>query len=696
MPGEIIVAQALGFCFGVSRAVRLTEAAAAEGGVVSTWGPLIHNKMVTGRLEKMGVTAVLTLSDCVPGQTVVLRSHGVSPLERQALEQAGCRILDATCPHVARIHKHVRTLEAEGRRIFILGDKSHPEVRGTMGFCHEPVIVGDDKALYEYFSAYPEQAEQPAALISQTTARRDIWESCVQIFKNLCTNSKIIDTICNETSIRQKEAAYIAAQCDAMVIVGDGASSNTRKLADICRTSCLNVLLIERADDWRKGWLWDKKKVGLTAGASAPSWAIEEVYKTMTEDIKMETPEFEASNLNQNPVPAPEMPPQDADGEESFEAMLERSLRPINTGDKVTGVITAITSTEVHVDLGAKHAGYILLSELTDDPDVKPEDTVRVGQSIETCVVRVNDAEGIIALSKRRLDAIGGWDAVEQACEENVIMMGTVTEENKGGIVVTVKGVRVFVPASLTGLPKDAPMSQLLKKRVKLIVTEVNRARRRVVGSIRAALNEERRTLADKVWKEIEIGKRYEGVVKSLTSFGCFVDIGGVDGMVHISELTWSRIKHPSEAVSLGETVNVYVIGFDAEKKKISLGRKNPDENPWQKFIGVYRAGDTVNVQVVKLMPFGAFAEVMPGVDGLIHIGQIADRRIDKPGDVLSEGERVDVKIVDIDYENKKISLSIRALLEPEISNEENQAENALEPDEIVAVANADAAETAE
>lgn len=350
--------------------------------------------------------------------------------------------------------------------------------------------------------------------------------------------------------------------------------------------------------------------------------------------------------------------------EESFADMLEKSIRTLNTGDKVTGVVTGITPTEIYVDLGTKHAGYIPVSELTDDPSAKVEDLVHVGDEIETYVMRVNDQEGVITLSKKRLDTVKSWDDVEQARENRTTVEGIVTEENKGGVVVNLKGVRVFVPASQTGLPRETPMSQLLKQKVRLRITEVNRSRHRVVGSIRAVAAEERAEKAAQVWAEIEVGKRYTGVVKSLTSYGAFVDIGGVDGMVHISELSWSRIKHPSEVVNVGDTVEVYVISFDTEKKKISLGMKDHSQDPWTVFTGKYQPGDVANVKVVKLMTFGAFAEIVPGVDGLIHISQIADHRIDKPGDVLSEGQMVDVKITDIDYNNKKVSLSIRAVLE--------------------------------
>ena len=351
---------------------------------------------------------------------------------------------------------------------------------------------------------------------------------------------------------------------------------------------------------------------------------------------------------------------------ESFEELLEKSFKTLNTGDKVTGVVTAIGTTEVQVDVGCKQAGYIPVSELSNDPDVKPEDVVKVGDEIEAYVVRVNDVEGYATLSKKRLDAVKLWEDIETAVEDKTVLEGIVTEVNKGGIVVSVKGVRVFVPASQSGMPKDSDLGQMVKQKVKLRVTEVNRARRRVVGSIKSVLNEERQAAQAAIWENIEVGKHYDGVVKSMTSYGVFVDIGGVDGMVHISELSWSRIKNPAEVVSIGDHLDVYVISFDPEKRKISLGVKDRTQNPWDVFMNTYKVGDVANVRIVKLMTFGAFAEVVPGVDGLIHISQIADRRIDKPSDVLTEGQMVDAKITAIDEEKKKISLSIRALLNEE------------------------------
>ena len=351
--------------------------------------------------------------------------------------------------------------------------------------------------------------------------------------------------------------------------------------------------------------------------------------------------------------------------EESFEEMLEKSIITLHTGQRITGIVTSITSTEVSVDLGTKQSGYIPISEFTDDQNSNIEDIVKIGDSIESFVMRVNDVEGMVMLSKKRLDAMRNWTEIETAKDERIVVEGIVSEENKGGVVVNIKGIRVFIPASQTGLPKSAAMTDLVKKSVRLVITEVNQSRRRVVGSIRAVQAEERREKSQRLWGEIEVGKQYDGVVKSMTSYGVFVDIGGVDGMIHISELSWTRIKQPSEVMSVGDEVSVYVLSFDKDNKKISLGYKKAEDNPWTKFTTQYSVGDIANVKIVKMMPFGAFAEICPGVDGLIHISQITDHRIGLPSEVLSDEQLVDVKITEIDYERKKVSLSIRALIAP-------------------------------
>ena len=361
--------------------------------------------------------------------------------------------------------------------------------------------------------------------------------------------------------------------------------------------------------------------------------------------------------------------------EENFAELLEQSIKTLNTGDKVTGVVTGIGNTEVQVDLGTKHAGYIPYDEVSADPSVKPEDILHVGDEIEVFVVRVNDQEGTVQLSKKKLDGMKVWDEMATFVEEKTTVEGVITEENKGGLVANVKGVRVFIPASQSGIAKGGDMTGQVGKTVKLKVTEVNRARRRVIGSIRAVSSEERKAAQEKIWSNIEVGAKYHGTVKSLTSYGAFVDIGGVDGMVHVSELSWNRIKNPAEVVKVGDEIDVYVISFDPEKHKISLGYKTTEMNPWNQFMTGYSVGDVVTAKVVKMMTFGAFAQILPGVDGLIHISQIANKRIGKPEDVLTEGQEVQVKITEVDAENKRISLSIRALLEEASEAEEAEAE---------------------
>ena len=408
----------------------------------------------------------------------------------------------------------------------------------------------------------------------------------------------------------------------------------------ICREHCERVVLVDNASELDAGYFRGVSDVGITAGASTPAWIIKEVNKTMSEITNVEAVQ-----------------------EENFAELLEQSIKTLNTGDKVVGTVTGISNTEVQVDLGTKHAGYIPYDEVSADSSVKPEDVLKVGDEIEVFVVRVNDQEGTVQLSKKKLDGLKVWDDMAGYVENKTTIDAVITEENKGGLVANVKGVRVFIPASQSGIAKGGDMAAMVGKPVQLKITEVNRARRRAIGSIRAVTSEQRKAAQEKIWSEIEVGKQYHGTVKSLTSYGAFVDIGGVDGMVHVSELSWNRIKTPADVVKVGDEIDVYVISFDPEKHKISLGYKTAEMNPWNQFMSKYSVGDVVEAKIVKLMTFGAFAEILPGVDGLIHISQIADRRIGKPEDVLSEGQVVQVKITDI-AENKRISLSIRALLE--------------------------------
>ena len=639
---QVILAESAGFCYGVKRAVELAQKTAEETQGCWMLGDLIHNTHVVNDLAARGVRKTDRPETLAAGDTVVIRSHGELKSVLDGLAARGVRCVNATCPNVVHIQELVSQAEQEGRQVVIIGEPHHPEVMGLASWCVHPLVFQGPEAVAEWVKNGDFQPEMPVSIVAQTTCIRELFESSCKILKKECTNVKIFDTICNATHKRQSEAADIAAKVDVMVVVGDRKSANTKHLTEICSERCPVVCQIERAEELKGDFLNGCSVAGLTAGASTPAGIIKEVYTRMSDEIK----NVEAT-------------------EESFEEMLEKSFKTLNTGEKVTGIVTAIGPTEVQVDLGCKQAGYINIDELSADPSVKPEDVVKVGDEIETYIIRVNDVEGYAMLSKKRLDAVKVWEDIEKAREEKTTLEGKVTEENKGGIVVNVKGVRVFVPASQSGLPRGAELSALIGQTVSLRITEVNRARRRVVGSIKAVTYEARQAAQAEIWANIEVGKHYTGTVKSMTSYGVFVDIGGVDGMVHISELSWSRIKNPAEVVSVGDTLDVYVISFDPEKRKISLGVKDRSCNPWDKFMSTYKVGDVAKVRIVKLMTFGAFAEVVPGVDGLIHISQIADRRIEKPGDVLAEGDIVDAKITAIDEEKQKISLSIRALLTP-------------------------------
>ena len=644
----VTVAKSAGFCFGVNRAVEMVEQAAKEGKSVATLGPIIHNRHAVSHFEKMGVSVIATAQQAQPGQTVIIRSHGVAKAVYDELESKGVVLVDATCPFVKRIHGIVSNAEAEGRLPVIIGTRSHPEVEGIAGWTSTCKIFETPEELEAWARSGEISPDSPVCMVCQTTSTESLWKICCEIAKKQFTNLKIFDTICKATESRQNEAASLSTQCQAMVVVGDTHSSNTGRLAMICREHCDRVVLVDNAAELESEFFRGATDVGITAGASTPAWIIKEVNKTMSEIMNVEAVQ-----------------------EESFAELLEQSIKTLNTGDKVTGVVTGIGSTEVQIDLGTKHAGYIPYDEVSADPSVKPEDILKVGDEIEVFVVRVNDQEGTCQLSKKKLDGMKIWDDLAAWCEEKTVVDAVVTEENKGGLVATVKGIRVFVPASQSGVAKGGDMTGMVGQNVQMKITEVNRARRRVIGSIRAVSSELRKAAQEKIWNEIQEGAKYHGVVKSLTSYGAFVDIGGVDGMVHVSELSWNRIKNPAEVVSVGDEIDVYVISFDPVKHKISLGYKTAEMNPWNKFMTSYNVGDVVDAKIVKLMTFGAFAEILPGVDGLIHISQIANKRIGKPEDVLAEGQEVQVKITDVDAETKRISLSIRALLQEEEPAEE-------------------------
>ena len=634
----IRVAETAGFCFGVNRAVETVYELLDAGKRVCTLGPIIHNPQLVESLAQRGVRIIEMPEEAEAGETVVVRSHGVPPQVLEKLETLGVAYVNATCPFVQKIHKLVREGSAEGRLVMLAGDAAHPEVEGILGSCKGPYRTFMTAAeLEKCFEEHSEFVKMPLLFCQQTTFNVEEWEKCLFFIKKVCTNASVFDTICNATANRQQEARKLSSESDLMLVVGGRHSSNTAKLRDVCAANC-ETYLIETADELHDLPIKGKQNIGITAGASTPASIIKEVLVTMTEIN-------ETNELN-------------------FEEMLEESLKSLNTDEKVHGVVVGISPTEVYVDVGRKQAGFIPANELSNDPSAKPEDLVKIGDEMDLLIMKTNDQEGTIMLSKKRIDAIKGWEDIAAAMDAEEILTGKVTEVVKGGVIVVYNGIRVFIPASQAVANRGDDLEVLKNTEVQFRIIEVNRQRRRAVGSIRSVLREQKKAAQAKFWETVEEGQEFTGTVKSLTNFGAFVDLGGVDGMIHISELSWNRIKHPSEVVAVGDTVTVYVKSLDRENGKISLGYKKIEDNPWEILKNQYPAGTVCEATVVGMTTFGAFAKILPGIDGLIHISQIADRRIEKPQDVLKVGDVVKVKITDIDFEKKRVSLSIRALLD--------------------------------
>jgi len=654
---NITVARHAGFCFGVRRATETLEKAIEKGGSrIVTLGRLIHNDGYCRSLKERGVEQISVADipalceDAEAGEaiTVVIRAHGeidsvIRTLQKCAARCPSLTVLNCTCPYVEKVRRIARQHSGEGKRFFLLGTADHPEVQGILSCADGGIVFGSAEELQTLLTEHPigQNDGFEVAIASQTTQNLSEWEKSLEILKKVYTNAQIFDTICSVTEERQMEAAALARECDAMLVIGSAASSNTAKLRDVCRAFCPRTYAIESAADIASLDLSDCQTVSITAGASTPFSVIQEVKQTMAEQM------------------------------ENFEELLEQSLKTLNTGDVVTGVITSISQNEIHLDLGSKATGVITHDKLTDDPSAKLSELFKVGDVVKAKVIKVSDIDGIATLDKTRVDTDANWDLIVAAAENNETLEGRINEAVKGGVVMSVKSVRIFIPASQTGVPKDGDLATLVGTTQKIKLIEIKQDRKKAYGSIRAVLREERKAKEEAFWNELEVGKEFDGEVKSLTSYGAFVDLGGVDGMVHTTELSWRRIRQPSDVVSVGDKLHVFVKSFDREKGRISLGYKTEEMNPWFIFTNKYQIGDTASVKIVSLMPFGAFAELVPGVDGLIHISQIADHKIAKPDDVLEVGQVVDAKITDIDMENHKISLSIRALLEQPVVEEE-------------------------
>lgn len=634
---QISVAKTAGFCFGVARAVDMVYQLAAQKDNIKTLGPIIHNPQIVEDLSAQGVSIIEHPQDAQAGDTVVIRSHGVSPAVIRQLDQSKVSYVNATCPFVKKIHQIVQEKSGEGYTVIIAGNKNHPEVLGIQGYCQTLCYIVKDEKEIEKLQILP---DDKLVLVAQTTFQMNSWKKCVETLKKLYTNAIFFDTICSATKHRQQEAAELAKQNDLMIVIGGKQSSNTEKLKEVCQKHT-ETRLIETVEELSDISLRNYERVGVTAGASTPAYIIKEVLTNMSEELKKQGEEMD------------------------FATLLEQSLETekLYNGKRVRGLVTTIAPNEIHVDIGAKQAGIIPFHELTDEPGASVDDIVQKGDEIDLIVLSINDQEGIVMLSKKRCDAMAGFDKIKEAYEQDAALTGVITNVVKGGVLALSNHTKIFIPASQVSNRRVEDLSSLLKTEVSFKILEINERKGRALGSVRAVLNEAKKEQEEAFWAEIEEGKSYTGEVKSLTSYGAFVNLGGVDGMIHITELSWSKPKHPSEVVSVGDVVDVYVKELDREKRRISLGYKKSEENPWGIFNQKYHIGDIVTAKIVSFTNYGAFATIMPLIDGLIHISQIANQRVEKISDLLEIGQEVEVKIIDINMENRRVSLSMRALL---------------------------------
>ena len=654
---EITVAKYAGFCFGVERALNTVYDIIEKnkGKKIFTLGLLIHNPVMTENLRQSGVEAIeeedidKVLAENPGNAVFVVRAHGIKKEiadKIRAHENATLSLVDCTCPFVAKIHRIMDEHTSEETFTLLFGTEDHPEIIGIASHIKGEYFIFD--SLDKLNSAYEDWLKDKIVskqiiMASQTTQNLAEYKKCQEFFKNLCTNAKIFDTICSVTENRQLEVDKLSQKCDAVLVIGGKNSSNTKKLFEISRRHNANTFFVEHFTDIPKN-ITLMPHVGIAAGASTPGYMIEEVKKIMSE-------------------------------QENFAKLLDESFKTLNTGDKVSGIVTSVSNTEVHVDIGSKVTGILTLENVTDDSTAKLENLFKVGDEVEAVAVRVSDLDGIAMLSKKKVDAQKDWLKVVEAAENETILEGKITDAVKGGVIVYALSSRIFIPASQTMVARGGDLASIVGTVQRFKLIEVTPEKKHAVGSIRKVVMEERKAAEEAFWANIEEGKQYTGKVKSLTSYGAFVDLGGVDGMVHTSELSWTRIASPKDVVSVGDEITVFVKAFDREKGRISLGYKTDATNPWNIFTSTYAIGDVADVTVVSIMPFGAFAQILPGVDGLIHISQIANKKLGSPAEVLNKGDVVKAKILDIDTENKKVSLSVRALLTEEAAPDEEAAD---------------------
>ena len=667
---EIIKAEKAGFCFGVANAVDKTFEILdnkRDDMFVFSYGELIHNDHVINKLAQKGMRVVHTVEEIFTETnghpekaTVIIRAHGISPEKQREIESSGCTVIDATCPFVAKIHKLVSRQYKEGRKIIIIGDAAHPEVIGTNGWCDEDAVILSSVSEAGSF-VLSSEINILYSVVAQTTFSKKIFDEICEILKKSFDNVNFFDTICSATSLRQEETEKIASQTDLMIVVGDRKSSNTCKLFDLSSRLCENVLFVENAAELDVSRIDKYKKVGVTAGASVPDWIIGEVIGKMSEINQ----EIENAEISANEVVEEIATADDANAtceNESFETLLDKSLTTITSGQIVKGTINKIDNKGVYVDLGFKFEGFIAIDEFAEIPGFEP-DQLNIGDEVEAMVVKVSDKDGEAILSKRRVDNKKNMILIEQSFESKTPVLVRIKEAVNGGVVAYLGSVRIFIPASQLTERYAKDLSAFVGQTVEIIITAFEKGQKghnRIVGSRKVILVAEREEKEEAFWGKIEVDKVVTGVVKSLTPFGAFVDIGGYDGLIHMSELSWNRIKHPSEVLKVGQEVEVKILEFDRKKKRISLGYRKQEDNPWFDAENLYQVGDILEVTVVRFAAFGVFVNIASGIDGLVHISQISNQRISSAADCLKIGQKVMAKIIDTNIAEKKINLSIR------------------------------------
>ncbi len=648
---EVILAKTAGFCFGVERAVNTVYQEAEKQKPVYTYGPIIHNEEVVRDLESKGVQVIHSeeeLQNLSEG-TVVIRSHGVEKRVYDIIQERGLTLVDATCPFVLKIHTIVQEESERGSRIVIIGNNEHPEVEGIKGWCKTTPFVVETKEDADAIEVSPEER---LVIVSQTTFNNKKFQELVEIISKKGYDSSAYNTICNATEARQKETAELAANADAMIVIGGKNSSNTQKLYDISKTECANTYYIQTLVDLDLTAFESVSRVGITAGASTPKNIIKEVHDGMSEL--------------------------------SFEELLqeeEKNSIQIAVGKQVEGEILSVRPDEIIVNINYKSEGVIPRNEYTNQPNADLTTMVNVGDKITAKVIKTNDGEGQVLLSYKRVAMDLENDKLEAACENGDVLTGKVVQVMDGGLTVLYGESRVFIPASLVSDTYEKNLEKYLDQDIEFVITECNPRKRRIIGNRKMLLVAQKKEAQKALFEKIEVGMTMEGTVKNVTDFGAFIDLGGADGLLHISEMSWGRVEHPKKAFKVGDTVKVFI--KDIQGSKIALSMKFPDQNPWMNAAEKYAVGTVVEGRVARMTDFGAFIELEPGVDALLHVSQIAREHIEKPSSVLTVGQEITAKVVDFKEEDKKISLSMKALLPAEDdSSQEEPAEEAVSKDD--------------